>query len=239
MVAMKAMSLSAMKTKAMKQAKKATPVTTPVKAKAMKAKAMKAKPMKAPARATATKTLPVKSLVQLPNLTLPTHLEKDAGMVVNSSMSKSGTSRADLQDLQIDIEELEKVVEVMPDICRTWLQASCPPAGNLLATLAANGRLSVHSIDRQPIAEATMAALKHLIHFRAVNPDLGMTCLIWTSLQVIPDDLEGGVISAMHWLEDEAERKLKRLRRKQLRMCWSVTPDTKIAKLKDTGKMKH
>lgn len=237
MVAMKAM--SAMKTKAMKQAKKATPVTTPVKAKAMKAKAMKAKPMKAPARATATKTLPVKSLVQLPNLTLPTHLEKDAGMVVNSSMSKSGTSRADLQDLQIDIEELEKVVEVMPDICRTWLQASCPPAGNLLATLAANGRLSVHSIDRQPIAEATMAALKHLIHFRAVNPDLGMTCLIWTSLQVIPDDLEGGVISAMHWLEDEAERKLKRLRRKQLRMCWSVTPDTKIAKLKDTGKMKH
>ena len=227
---MKAMSLSAMKTKAMKQAKKATPVTTPVKAKAMKAKAMKAKPMKAPARATATKTLPVKSLVQLPNLTLPTHLEKDAGMVVNSSMSKSGTSRADLQDLQIDIEELEKVVEVMPDICRTWLQASCPSAGHLL---------EVHSIDRQPIAEATMAALKHLIHFRAVNPDLGMTCLIWTSLQVIPDDLEGGVISAMHWLEDEAERKLKRLRRKQLRMCWSVTPDTKIAKLKDTGKMKH
>ena len=202
MVAMKAM--SAMKTKAMKQAKKATPVTKPVKAKAMKAKAMKAKPMKAPARATATKTLPVKSLVlcALPRCNWPTHLEKDARMVVNSSMTKRAMTRTERADLQIDIEELEKVLEVIPDICCKWLRQSC---------------LTVHNIDSEPTAASTMAALKHLMSERAINDLEGcMTCLIWTSkvARKIPDDLEGGVMSALHWLEEHAERQLKKKKRR-------------------------
>ena len=239
---MKAM--SAMKTKAMKQAKKvtffpqakrATPlaVTKPVKAKAMKAKAMKAKPMKAPARAMATKKfgIPVKNLVlcALPARCKDARGPKDARMVpfgFNSSMTKRAMTRIERADLQIDIEELEQVLSVLPDICCKWLrQCRTRRVG-----------------DSEPTAASTMAALKHLLSERAINDLEGcMTCLIWTSkvARKIPDDLEGGVLSALHWLEEHAERQLKKKKRRHCYLDDGETPDTRIAKQKDTGKMKH